>query len=242
MTDDLAGEVHVDSKELLRRIMQIDTEADSLPYKIALDVAESIIENKLQSNADLNSLYLATRFKTSRTPVREALLMLEKTGLVAVPYRRRPHVVKLTLKDISNIYTLRAKLYAIVADLVVVNASEAQVQRLERIIQAMRSAFAKDDIDRYFWTNVLFHTESALYTGNHALHRSIDSLGVQVLRLRHVSMSLPGRIERSMDDHSRLLRAYQERDGALAGALSQSIILGALRSLESALGARSGAI
>lgn len=220
--------------------MEADT--DSLPHKIALEIAENIIEGKLQSNGDLNSLYLSTRFKTSRTPVREAMLMLEKTGLVEVPQRRRPRVVKLTSKDISDIYALRAKLYAIVADLVVQNASEAEIQRLSDLIHTMREAFSKRDIDAYFWANVMFHTECAHYTKNTALHRLIDSLGVQVLRLRHASMSLSGRMERSMEDHSRLMRAYQERDEVLARALSESIILGALRSLQSFLSARDGSI
>ena len=42
--------------------------------------------------ADLNSVELATRFGTSRTPVREALMLLEKEGLVEIPPRRRPRV------------------------------------------------------------------------------------------------------------------------------------------------------
>jgi len=57
----------------------------------------------------------------------------------------------------------------------------------------------------------------------------LGSLGLRTLQLRHVSLSLPGRLDRSVADHERLLDAYADRDAALAVALTRAIIMAGLR-------------
>jgi hypothetical protein len=52
------------------------------------------------------------------------------------------------------------------------------------------------------------------------------------LQLRHLSLSFPGRIERSLDDHDRLMTAYEDRDTALAVAITRSIIYAGFRAIE----------
>ena len=53
-------------------------------------------------------------------------------------------------------------------------------------------------------------------------------------RLRRLSTSLPGRLQRSCSDHQRLCEAYAERDGVLAAALNRSIVFSALQAIEQA--------
>ena len=68
--------------------------------------------------------------------------------------------------------------------------------------------------------------------GNRQLTRLLSSLGLRTLQLRHVSLSLPGRLDRSVEDHERLLAAYADGDAPLAVALTRSIIMTGLRSIE----------
>jgi DNA-binding GntR family transcriptional regulator len=51
-------------------------------------------------------------------------------------------------------------------------------------------------------------------------------------RFRHLSLSLPGRLRHSVADHERLVRAYADRDVALASAVSRSLVLRGYRALE----------
>jgi DNA-binding GntR family transcriptional regulator len=60
-------------------------------------------------------------------------------------------------------------------------------------------------------------------------------------RLRHLSTSLPGRLQRSCADHQRLCEAYAERDGTLAAALNRSIVMSALCAIEQAWTTEHGA-
>ena len=79
-------------RQLLVRSLGVDDRGDSLVAQIAGDVGLRIIEGELLPGDEVNSVDLAKQFGTSRTPVREALLMLEKHRMVEVPARRRPRV------------------------------------------------------------------------------------------------------------------------------------------------------
>lgn len=216
---------------LLSRLLNLDERANSLVGRITLTIARSIIEGRLPPEHDLNSMDLAKQFQTSRTPIREALMVLEGGGLVGIPARRRPRVIALTPQQIREIYTLSAHLNAVLSDRLARNISPADLGVLEHTMSRMIAAAEGESVDEYFWANVLFHEQSASLAGDMTLKKALDGLGAQVLRLRHTSMSSPGRILRSLEDHKRLLMAYRERDAVLASALSQSIVMSALRVL-----------
>lgn len=215
-------------------LLRLDDRGESRVAKIAEWVGRGIIEGRLSPGDDLNSVELARRFDTSRTPVREALLLLEKEGLVEIQARRRPRVAQAGLDQIREIYLVRANLHALVAELVASTANEEQLTDLRTLLAAMESAAQDEDLDRYFWANVAFHERTAEVAANTALKRILDSLGLRVLQLRHHSMSRPQRLGESIEDHRRLLRAFQERDASLAGPLARSLVLGGLAALERA--------
>ena len=228
-------EVTTGSDELLGRLLNLQEKSDSLVGKITLQTARDIIEGRLLPGYDLNSIDLAKRFQTSRTPVREALLLLENEGLVEIQARRRPRVSAQSLQQISEIYNLRAQLYALVSQKVARIITDEELAKLEDCLADMRAAVDANDVDKYFWSNVLFHEQAAAFAGDATLKRSLDALGLQVLQFRHVSLSVLGRMRLSVEDHVRLVRAYREGDSDLAGALSRSIIMSALSALTSLL-------
>jgi DNA-binding GntR family transcriptional regulator len=229
---DGAAEPAPSASSLLVRLLGTEDRHGSLVGVIAAEVGQEIVEGRLEPGADLNSVELARRFGTSRTPVREALLLLEKQGLVEIPARRRPRVAGIELEPVREIYELRALLLARVAELVCANATDGQLAELRELYGRMREAADEGDVDRYFWANVAFSERSTEIAGNATLQRILDSLGLRVLQLRHLSMSLPARLRRSASDQGRLLRAYEERDAPLAAALSSSIVLAALQAIE----------
>jgi DNA-binding GntR family transcriptional regulator len=195
-------------------------------------VARGIIEGKLQPGDDLNSVDLAKRFEVSRTPVREALFILSREGLVDWSPRRRPRVSTVRIEDVRELYQLRAILYAQVSLAIVERASDTDIEALWRAHRRLAEAAAVNDVDGYFWANVAFRDEELRVCGNGLFKEVLDSLRMRMHRLRHLSTSLPGRLQRSCADHQRLCEAYAERDGTLAAALNRSIVLGALKAIE----------
>jgi DNA-binding GntR family transcriptional regulator len=209
-------------------------EADELsPVGGIVDwVALGIIEGRLQAGDDLNSVDLAKRFGVSRTPVREALFVLSREGLVDWSPRRRPRVSAVSLKEVQELYQLRAMLYAQVSMEIVSHATDEDIETLWNAHRPLAAAAARGDVDAYFWANVAFR-DVELRVSRHGIFTEVlNSMRLRTNRLRHLSTSLPGRLERSCADHQRLCEAYAERDAMLAAALNRSIVMSALRAIE----------
>ena len=217
---------------LLMTLLGLDDRSDSAVGAIAMALGLDVIEGRLAPGADLNSVELARRFTTSRTPVREALRLLEKEHLVEMPARRRPRVAPIEAKPAAEIYRVRAALVGLLSELICERVTDDELAELRERYATMREAADAGDVDAYFWANVWFGERTVEIAGDDTLRQILASLGVRVLRLRHLSMSMPNRLAQSVDDRGRLLRAYEERDAELAAALHRSIILGALHALE----------
>ncbi|WP_199809866.1 GntR family transcriptional regulator [Streptomyces sp. NRRL F-5126] len=216
----------------LTRMLGRGVPGASIADEIAVAVAAEIIEGRLSPGDDLNSVELARTFNSSRTPVREALLVLEREGFVQITARRRPRVARLLLSEVRELYNLRAELYAVVSHLVCKVATADDLDALRRHQHALDLAAAEDDVDRYFWVNVQYRNKEAAIARDATLRRVLDTLGLRALQLRHLSLSQPGRLGPSAKDHARLLRAYEERDADLASALTQSLVRGGFAAIE----------
>lgn len=224
--------MEANSHTIIARVLERSAHPDSLVRSIAEWVGCAIIEERLLPGDDLNSHDLAKQFSTSRTPVREALILLEKEGLVEIPARRRPHVAYLSLKEVRAIYQVRASLYALVAELIVNTASTEDILLLQPYLDQMEEFAIKDDLNAYFWANVAFRDTETTLCDNNEVRRILDSLMLRTLKLRRFTSSFPGRMLQEVADHKRLLLAYQERDVALAIALKRSLIFGGLAVIE----------
>jgi DNA-binding GntR family transcriptional regulator len=231
-TDSRAADLARLRQELLFSALRGVEGSSSLAFTIFQELAVDIVEGRLPPGHEVNSADLARQFTTSRTPVREALLLLEREGLVIVPPRRRPHVSPVALAQIREIYEIRGSLYTLVCELVVQRATDEEIAALEDWQQVLERDAECDDVDAYFWHNVGFRNAEARLSGNHELQRRLSSLGLQMHRFRHLSLSLPGRLKTSVADHGRLVRAYVDRDVALASAVSRSLVLRGYRALE----------
>ncbi|HTJ24740.1 MAG TPA: GntR family transcriptional regulator [Candidatus Limnocylindria bacterium] len=207
---------------------------DSLVGSIADWVARAIIEGRLHPGEDLSSVELSRRFRSSRTPVREALVLLANQGLIAIEPRRSPRVAEVRLSDVRDLYELRAVLYGLASELIVERASAEELATLWACHHELADAHAAGDVDRYFWANVRFRDTEVEISRNLQLKKLLDGLRLRTHQLRHFSLSLHGRLDRSLIGHEMLLRAYDARDARLAVAVNRWIVGSALRAIEGA--------
>lgn len=227
-----AGESLSRAQTTIRRIIAARDDRVSLVTQIAIEVGAEIIEDVIQPGYDLNSVDLARRYKTSRTPIREALMLLEKEGLVDIPPRRRPRVMAMDIAMIREIYNTRAAILEFVASGVVANASEQELQLLANAVSEMARAHDNGDIRAYLWANIAFHDLNLTASKNMTAKRIVESLLLRTIHLRRHSLSQGGRLSASLDDHQHLIKAYRERDANLAAALVRSNHFNALRNIE----------
>lgn len=220
---------------VVRRIVAERHDRPSLVSRIVCEIGAEIIEGLRAPGDDLNSVELARRFRTSRTPIREALMLLEKEGLVDVPPRRRPRVMTLGIEEVREIYRMRAALFELIATDVARCATPDDLAGLRDIFEKMERACAHDNLNAYVWSNVDFYERNTQLANNRTVKRILDSLLLRTARLRRLSLSQPERMKRSCEDHRRLLQAYADRDANLAAALIRSNHINALAALETCM-------
>ncbi len=186
----------------------------------------------IQPGHDLNSVELARRYDTSRTPIREALMLLEKEGLVDIPPRRRPRAKVLDVKTVREIYRTRATLLEFIASDVALRASEAEIAKLGAQVDVLERFADANDVRAYMWANIEFYDLNSDASANMTAKRIVESLLLRTIGLRRWSLSQPGRLAESIDDHRRLVRAYEQRDAHLAAAIMRSNHMTALKNIE----------
>ncbi|MGH3631607.1 MAG: GntR family transcriptional regulator [Sciscionella sp.] len=215
----------------LSRAMSLRGQGE-LVNRMVTELATEIIEGRLPAGHELTSVYLGRRFGTSRTPVREALAVLQREGLVEAQPRRRPRVATLTLDEIRDLYQIRAHLYSLVSERIVADADQREIARLDGVLMRMKNAVQAGDSLGYFYLTVEFRNVEAEVCPNRRVGSIIESLGLRIYQLRRYGLSLPGRIEVSYRDYSRLREAYGDRDRELAVAVARSLMWKALAVIE----------
>ena len=217
----------------LERVLARSLDPASLVFRIARDVGAQIIVGSLAPGARISSVELAQRYDASRAPVRQALLVLEREGLITTASAgRAPSVRRLALEELREIYEIRANLYGLVAQRCVRHASDADIAGLRAINERLVALAAANDLDGYFWTNLEFRDEEARVAGNERLRQLLDALGLHTLVTRYAGLSLPNHLTASVHDHESLLRAYEARNETLAVAVARSIVHASLTGME----------
>lgn len=195
-----------------------------LPSRIADRLASSIIDGSFAPGARLSEPELAEMMGTSRTPVREALRMLERDSLVTLLPRKGARVSRIDAAKAADIYSCRAYLYGLAAKLATLAAHPEELAELLGFVDQMEAAVTAPDIAQYFHLNVSFHERVAAIAGNDMLLRLIAQLGRITLRLRFLSLTIDGRLDESLEWHRKLAAAMRSRDANEAEVIVRTLI------------------
>lgn len=190
-----------------------------------------IVEGNLRPGERLVEQRLAQDLDLSRTPVREALRMLQSEGLVAFEPNRGARVRELTRAHIADLYELRARLEAMAAELAAVRATPDERAELVAAERAFAAAVEEagdgsmEAVREVFHRNDVFHL-SVLAAAHHepltqTLVRSVDHTLV-FQAFRHYDRQ---DMERSVELHSLITAAVVAGEGARAGRLMHEHVL-----------------
>src|SRR3954471_16054754 len=194
---------------------------------------EEILACELPPGADLREQHLAARFSVSKSPVRDALLRLERERLVTIAPRQGYRVAPISVGDARDLFQLRAVLEtASVAD-GARHASEEALADLDRF----RSFREKAQPGGFLAYNREFHCALANLSGNERMSAAACELIDQMYRLIRVSVDNAQRRKTTglVLEHARIIDALQVRDGRRASALLRRHIEAAERRVARAL-------
>ncbi|WP_156679279.1 GntR family transcriptional regulator [Sphingomonas profundi] len=211
--------------------ISLEERQDSLVGQIAAEIARAISEGELAPGADLNSVELATRFGTSRTPVREALMLLEREGLVEIPPRRRPRVAHISMSEVEELYQIRATLNAMMIRLFVANATQEDLDESVSLYEAMASDVAAGEYERFQEHRRQLHNHWPDRCGNLSLKKLLNTWKMRMSVGRLVGPQVQD-AERLLLDHQRLVMACIEREADVAASLLRSMTLFGLHAIQ----------
>jgi DNA-binding GntR family transcriptional regulator len=169
----------------------------TLPYHMMEQIRELIVDGTYKPGERLGEQELEARFSSSRSPIREALRLLEMQGLVVHLPRRGFRVREMTPREIHDLYELRAELEAMsVRHLRSVGDLSAVVARLKQSNEAMREAIENNDAWSHLNQNIAFHMAILDCSGNLPLKSTLLHLNTIAMPLRH--NALRGRVSNNM--------------------------------------------
>jgi DNA-binding GntR family transcriptional regulator len=180
-------------------------------------IKQRILENRYPPGHHVLERELVETFGMSRTPIREALIRLQKEGLIEVLPRRGMRVVSLSPDDMREIYEVLTFLEMAAVDLLARRAPEAvSLDALESLTRSMDEALAADDLDAWAAADEAFHRELLQECGNRRLAAIAATVTDQAHRARLITLRLRPRPVDSATAHRRVLEAIKvgDADGA----------------------------
>lgn len=226
LAESVGGSKAISRSEALfyQTLFPIGDWGDKLVGVIAAQIGSDIVSGALPPGTFLKSVELAEKFRTSRAPVREALMFLEREGLVVIPPRRRPQVAGLSAKELREIYRIRELLLVDAIDHVVGEATDEDFDTLSHIYQSIDESRRSGKLDETFRLFVQFHDHLVDLSNNETLKKVLYRLRLQTLRARFAVIAQPAQAERDAELHGQLVRALQDRNAVLAKGLIQTLM------------------
>jgi DNA-binding GntR family transcriptional regulator len=212
-----------------------DVKSNSLSSIICRQLEEMILSGKIRSGERINESKLATVLKVSRAPIREACRQLEKHGMVEVFTNRGTFVRSIDAEEVEELYDIRAALEALAGERAAVRLTPKTRKELQASLAAMETFASQGAVVDYYEANTEFHLRIIHTAGNKSLASIYKSICKQVSLFRKTSLSLPGRLNTSLEQHRGILAALLAGDANKAGALLRHHVLDAGHALVSAL-------
>jgi DNA-binding GntR family transcriptional regulator len=180
----------------------------------------------------LDERQLSQTLGVSRTPIREAMMLLEQEGFLRTVPRRGVFIVRKTRKQIVEMIEMWAALESMAARLATLHASDEDIAGLRRLFDEFRNATPAEHIDEYSDANIAFHQAIIRLSGSHLMGKTIDNLFIHVRAIRRMTIAQSDRAERSIIDHMRIIEALEARDTETAERLVRQHSLDLARHVE----------
>lgn len=191
----------------------------TLREKILENIRDAIVSGRLKAGTRVSEPELAERYGISRTPIREAFRQLESEGYITVIPRRGAVVSEFGPKDVEEFYAIKSIMEGYAARRACENMSEKNLERLQTINNKLAELARIGDIKHFFKVHSDFHELFIKAADNEKLHELIAGLVTKFQRLRFTSLSLPGRMEISVQEHEKIIEAFRKKDADLAERL-----------------------
>jgi DNA-binding GntR family transcriptional regulator len=160
----------------------------------------------------LDEKELAEALGVSRTPVREAMTLLEQEGFLRTVPRRGVYIQRKTKREIIEMIYMWAALESMAARLATLRASDEDIAGLRRIFDDFGETTPAGHLDEYSEANITFHQAVVELSKSAMLIETIKNIFMHVRAIRRMTIAHSDRAARSIGDHMRIIEALEARD------------------------------
>ncbi|TCO28117.1 DNA-binding GntR family transcriptional regulator [Kribbella steppae] len=189
-----------------------------LADEVADRIRAAIFDGSYPPGAQLRELELSAALDVSRGPVREALLRLEREGLVRSAWHRGATVTTLTEQDLTELDSLRAALEQLAVTEVVAHATDEELALIDDAVDQMTQA---GDAHEMASSDIAFHDAIYAAAGHRRLEEAWQAIRSQVhlFLLTRIRTSTDGYLAHIPAEHRELVAALRARDADRANTL-----------------------
>ncbi|WP_147114189.1 GntR family transcriptional regulator [Tateyamaria sp. syn59] len=188
----------------------------SLAAEAADNLREFILLGKLPPGMPVRERDLAEAFGISRTPLKEALRILEGEGLIDYGPTRRPVVADPSLDEINDWLRVQGALEALAGELACEMATDAQIAQIERLNASIPEARNAEGQVAAFRRDMAFHDAIVEASGNRALFETHATYNARLWRVRFLSSQRVASQDGTRREHLEIVEALKARDATAA--------------------------
>ncbi len=205
----------------------VETRSTSLPDHIRVSLEADMREGRLKPGMAIDEPALCERFGVSRTPVREALLLMAAKGLVSIVPRSGIYVRQLDARELVAMMEGLSELEGVLARLAASRISVAQKAALDQALAETGARADAGDPAGYEKANARLHEVIYQASGNGFIVEQTRELRLRIATYLGRSFERPGRLAQSQAEHHDVVRALHagDSDGA-AEAMRNHVLVG----------------
>lgn len=160
----------------------------------------------------INEKEICQKLGVSRTPIREALIQLEREGFVEISPRKSIRVKKLTLKEIEDIYQIIGALESEAAEIACDRLTPEDIAKMEEDYNQMVKALAQNDFKKYMDINLKLHNTHLRVCGNDVLVNIVNQLKKRLYDFPRIMLNIPEWEEKCIEEHRQLIQFFKEKN------------------------------
>jgi DNA-binding GntR family transcriptional regulator len=174
-----------------------------------------------QQQLRLDERQLITALGVSRTPIREALSLLEQEGFIRTVPRRGIYIIRKSKREIIEMIQMWAALESMAARLATLHATDAEIAKLRHLFDEFHNSPPSEHLHEYSDANIAFHTEVIRLGGSQAIIDATRNLLLHVRAIRRATIGQSDRAARSIIEHLKIIEALERRDTDVAERLAR---------------------
>lgn len=232
---DAAAPIELERGIRSARAARVTERPRTMPEQIADSITGAVLRGEYQPGDPVRELELAAQFQVSRGPIREALRILEKGGVVRILPQRGAHVTKLSREEVNDLFEIRRVLLGLLVRKLC-PAAPALIQAMDREVRALETLTdSQDGWEEYSKISLRLLRLMFAACGNERLVEMLDVLVNQTARYTRLGLREPARRMQSASGWRSLVAALGAGNPDTAAAAVEGLVeasrLGALKEL-----------